>query len=70
MPGGDRRYGRLLQLEGNERARDAHNRLTSMAKAIQHQMGLTWTESVRAADKYIYGDWRRPGDNGGPLLDD
>lgn len=67
MAGG---YVRLMQILGNEKERIAHARLTSMAKAIQAQLGYSWVESVRLADEHICGQWRRPGDNGGPPLED
>jgi hypothetical protein len=67
MAGG---YVRLMQIRGNEKERHAHDRLTSLAKAIQAQLGYSWAESVRLADEHIYGPWRRHGDNGGPLLED
>ena len=62
-------YARMMQIDGNERERDAHIRLTTLAKSIQSQLGLRWSEAVGIADRHIYGPWRRPGDNGGPLLD-
>ena len=62
-------YVRMMQIDGNERERDAHIRLTTLAKSIQSQLGLRWSEAVGIADRHIYGLWRRPGDNGGPLLD-
>jgi hypothetical protein len=62
-------YVRMMQADGNEREHDAHIRLTTLAKSIQSQLGLGWSEAISAADMHIYGPWRRPGDNGGPLLD-